>query len=180
MSLMKSYGSTRLLRRIKGDLMNKFQRAFKPLPTIKSLKRRLGCKKPEAKRVIEAMKGAQVWLNDTYEVEIRPHHPDKHWPPMLHLSIKRIDKEPIHDWRHLQEIKNQLVGPECEAVELYPAESRCIDGANQYHLWAIRQPGTWFPIGMITDGSGPARATPEQAEKMGAKQRPFEKGVTKP
>ena len=131
-------------------------------------------------RVLESMKGASVWLNDTYEVEIRPHRPDPEWPAMLHLSIKRIDKEWIHDWRELQEIKNQLVGPENEAVELYPAESRVIDGANQYHLWVMKNPKVRLPFGMAPDKDGPARATPEQAAEMGAKQRPFGKGVEKP
>lgn len=72
-------------------------------------------------------------------------------PPVIHLSIKRLDREPITDWRHKQEIKNMIVGPEFEGVELFPAESRCVDTANQYHLWvfgdqsAIRDLG--FPVG---------------------------------
>lgn len=80
--------------------------------------------------MIESLKGGQHWLNDTYQVEVREHCPGRDWPPMLWLSIKRRDKEWIHDWRELQEIKNQLIGPEHEAVELYPSESRVIDGAN--------------------------------------------------
>ena len=154
--------------------MQKFQRAYKPLPTIKWLKRTTGCKKVDAKQIIESMKYASIWLNNLYEVEVREHHPDKTWPDMLWLSIKRIDKEAIHDWRHLQEIKNEIVGPECEAVELYPAESRVVDGANQYHLWVFKSPKARWPFGMFTGGKGPARATPEQAAKVGAKQRPFE------
>ena len=54
---------------------------------------------------------------------------------MIYLSIKRLDKKSIHDWRDLQEIKNQLTSPEQEAVEIYPAESRKVDTANQYHLF---------------------------------------------
>lgn len=69
------------------------------------------------------------------------------WPAMLHLSIKRRDKGPIHDWRVMQEIKNQILSPEYEAVELYPAESRLTDTANQYHLWAFAHPGVAFPFG---------------------------------
>lgn len=69
------------------------------------------------------------------------------WPPMLHLSVKRTDREAFHDWRVMQEIKNALVGPECEAVELYPAQSRLVDTSNQYHLWAISTPGARFPFG---------------------------------
>lgn len=57
---------------------------------------------------------------------------------VAHLSIKRNDREAIHDWRDFQRIKNELCGPEWEAVELYPAESRLVDTSNQYHLWACR------------------------------------------
>lgn len=65
---------------------------------------------------------------------------------MAHLSIKRLDKMAVHKWRDLQEIKNQLLGPEIEAVELYPAESRRIDVANQFHLFAL-PPGEMFNFG---------------------------------
>lgn len=54
-----------------------------------------------------------------------------------HLSFKRHDREPIHDWREIQAIKTAIVGAEIEAVELYPAESRVVDTANQYHLWCF-------------------------------------------
>lgn len=153
--------------------MDKFQPASYIIPSIKKLKRDMGLKKPQAIELIEKMKGRKCWLNDTYQVEenrIGPPMPG--WPDMIWLSIKRRDKEPIHDWRELQEIKNQLVGPECEAVELYPAEKRVIDTANQYHLWCLADPGFMFPFGMTTDG-GPDRSGPERIKKMGGKQRPF-------
>lgn len=54
-----------------------------------------------------------------------------------YLSIKANDRRWRHDWRHLQRIKNELCGPEWEAVELYPAESRLVDEANQFHLWCF-------------------------------------------
>jgi hypothetical protein len=44
----------------------------------------------------------------------------------------RLDGQAIHDWRELQRIKNEIVGDEIEAVELYPAESRLLDTANWY------------------------------------------------
>ena len=59
---------------------------------------------------------------------------------IVHLSIRRIDRKPIRDWRDLQRIKNELVGPECEMVEIFPAESRLIDTANQFHLWGLDDP----------------------------------------
>lgn len=83
----------------------------------------------------------EVWVNDTYQVAIRKNE------MLAHLSIKRIDRETIHDWRELQAIKSALVGAECEGVELYPAESRVVDTANQYHLWVAIDPAYRFPFG---------------------------------
>jgi len=77
---------------------------------------------------------------------------------MTHLSIKRVDKAPIHDWRDLQAIKNFFLGEECEAIEVYPKESRRVDSANQYHLWGFPD-GEQVPVGFtgkryVTDTSG--------------------------
>ena len=96
----------------------------------------------------DARKG-EIWLNDQYQVNVHrvEQLPGAGWPPLVHLSIKRIDREPIHDWRDLQRIKTEIIGPECEAVELYPAESRVVDTANQYHLWCFTTPGARWPFG---------------------------------
>ncbi|WOH70657.1 hypothetical protein RX330_20380 [Bradyrhizobium sp. NDS-1] len=65
------------------------------------------------------------------------------------LRIERRDGEPIsREWRLFQNIKNQLLGPECEALELYPAESRKIDSANMYHLYGVADPEVKFSFGM--------------------------------
>jgi hypothetical protein len=92
-----------------------------------------------------------IWMNDVYQVNVRRLPA----PPIVvngmpagdvfHLSVKRRDKRLIRDWRHLQRIKNELTAPEAEAVELYPAESRLVDTANQYHLWVID--GVRWPFG---------------------------------
>lgn len=83
-----------------------------------------------------------VFKNDLYQVHVREVSKE-----MWHISIRRLDRECCHDWRDLQEIKNQIVGKECEAIEIYPAESRRIDTANQYHLWAFVDPNYRVPIG---------------------------------
>lgn len=74
------------------------------------------------------------------------------------LSIQRKDGSRIHSWRALQRIKNELCGPEREAVEIYPADSRLVDVSNTYHLWVLAE-GARFPWGfqerMVADvGSG--------------------------
>ena len=80
--------------------------------------------------------------NNLYQVSVRSISPD--W---VSLSIKRIDRKPIHDWRDLQEVKNKLIGPECEGFELYPSESRKVDTANQYFLFVCTDKSFRIPVG---------------------------------
>lgn len=101
-----------------------------------------------------AAPGERVWINNLYQVYERPlvEGGGNRW---VHLSIKLRDRSVIHDWRDLQRIKNEIVGPEAEAVELFPAESRLVDTSNQYHLWCVV--GGRFPFGfntrVVSDGS---------------------------
>jgi len=85
----------------------------------------------------------EMWVNETYQVQVTriPDH-------MTQLNIRRRDgKVILRDWRDFQEIKNQICGPECEAIELYPAESRLVDTTNKYHLWVVEDPTFRFPVG---------------------------------
>lgn len=83
------------------------------------------------------------WINDVYQVA-RIEQPDG----LIHLNIRRRDGKPIfRDWRHFQQIKNELLGEECEAVELYPAESRKVDSNNKYHLYGLPDPKERFGFG---------------------------------
>jgi hypothetical protein len=67
---------------------------------------------------------------------------------MVHLSIKRHDQKPLRaHWADMQRIKNELLGPNCEAVELYPCEDRVVDTANQYHLWGVNSDTFRWPVG---------------------------------
>jgi hypothetical protein len=68
-------------------------------------------------------------------------------PPFIHIAINRHDDAPCTNWHDFQQIKNELVGPECEAVELFPAESRLIDTANEYHLYVMPDAKYRFPFG---------------------------------
>lgn len=107
------------------------------------------------------------WVNSLYQVVESPMAPG--W---IHLSVKRRDGNPVHDWRDLQRIKNELVGPEAEAVELYPAESRLVDAANRFHLWCSTTQGK-FPFGfshrLVSEGA----CSPEHGS---SRQRPWPEG----
>lgn len=123
-----------------------------------------GLSKAEAKQVAARMQEEVVYGNDLYQVNV---FTESFPSPYIHLSIKRRDKDTIHDWRDLQAIKSMIVGPEHEAVELYPSERRLVDSANQYHLWVLKASGRVFPFGF------PERLTltAQQAEAVGARQR---------
>ena len=96
----------------------------------------------ESKQYYHEMYDCDTYQNNLYSVMVfRNKQADwqvheKSWKgTMTYLSIKRLDKKSIHDWRHMQQIKNELVGKDYEAVEIYPNEKRLVDTANQYHLY---------------------------------------------
>lgn len=163
-------------RRPKQTGWKPFQEAeFRPMPEehLEAMAAKAGVSVEHVRKIAEKEKrNCLVFLNNIYQVTKEEMESPESWPTLVHLSIKRIDRRPIHDWRHLQRIKNELLDPECEAVELYPAESRRVDTSNQYHLFALKQPGRKFPFGF------PDRAvtTEQDCVGTGAKQRPFEKG----
>jgi hypothetical protein len=115
---------------------------------------------------IASMVKCEHWRNSRYQVQLRrltSHTPES--PPLVWLSIKRNDQLPIRDWRELQRIKNELVGPDYEGIELYPAEQRRVDTSNQYHLWVIDDPRFRFGFGfhdrlVLEDPPGTARQRP--------------------
>jgi len=95
------------------------------------------------KMMIDANKKADYFINDLYQVTRTIIDDD-----LIQLNIRRRDGKPIfRDWRHFQQIKNELIGEEHEAVELYPAESRKVDTSNKYHLWCLRKADARFPFG---------------------------------
>lgn len=105
----------------------------------------------------------ETWMNDTYVV-IMTQILNK----VTHLSIRRKDRKPCRDWRDFQQMKTQLCGAEREGVEVYPAESRVIDTANQFHLWVL-------PLGMsIPVGYFFGRHVTDDLIIPGAVQRPLQ------
>ena len=111
-----------------------------------------------------------TYINRDYQVSIFDSPGVSGWPDMWHLSFKRRDREPLNDWRIKQRIKDTIIGPENEGVELHPADSRLVDTANQYHLWVFKDPEVNFPFGF-------QNRYVTSLEAKGTKQRPHGKGV---
>lgn len=132
----------------------------------------LGMTGDEAAEQIDRLKQQTVYIDETetYQVAVQEFGNPFNMPfgDMVWLSIKRKDRECLHDFRVMQEIKNALVGEECEAFEVYPAESRLVDTSNQYHLWAFKSPTIRIPIGFQE------RLVMPPSETGMHKQRPFE------
>lgn len=68
------------------------------------------------------------------------------------LMVRRRDGRPVREWTHLQRIKDELVGPERTAVEVYPARADVVDTAHMYHLWLI-PPGERLAFGLHLPGN---------------------------
>lgn len=65
------------------------------------------------------------------------------------VMVRRSDAEPIYSWNDLYRIKNELFGPEIEAVQFMPKVSELVDDANLY----------WFFVEKIVP-NGPLKFKP--------------------
>lgn len=88
-----------------------------------------------------------IYRNSRYQVHMKRIRALDGAPDLIHLSFKRLDRQIFIPYRDKMRIKDELVGRECEGVELLPARSREVDAANQYHLWIIDDPCFRFPFG---------------------------------
>jgi hypothetical protein len=157
-----------------------FERAEPKLPDgvsffemCERLARQIGKSAEQIAPLLRDSLAAETWMNSRYVVQIRrPVDKPSDQIGIIHLSIKRIDQQPVgpEHFRDFQRIKDELIGPDHEAVELYPMQSRLVDTANQYHLWCIDTPNTrWefgFTEGMVTDlPDGPAKQQPFENQR---------------
>lgn len=117
-----------------------YELANNTVDAVRALSKRLKPSRKWQTLVLSPMPGpnaARVYHNNIYEVNYWRYSTG--WPfgngEWALLGISSIDGEARHDWRDFQHIKNDLVGLEWEALELYPAESRLLDPSNYYYLW---------------------------------------------
>jgi hypothetical protein len=114
----------------------------------------MGMDRTGALDFLDKRDAAELWASDLYVVLV-----DRDIDGNVErLSIRRQDRRPVRDWRDMQRIKNQIAGPEVEAVELFPPQSRLVDSANQYWLWCL-PPGATLGFGFedrLVSGSADA------------------------
>lgn len=83
---------------------------------------------------------------DEYSAQVLE-YPHPRWGIIQHLIIRRHDGAEIAaSWDVLQQIKNDMVGSEVMAVELYPPESEVVNEVNWRHLWIV--PSEAVPFGL--------------------------------
>jgi len=112
-----------------------FQKFFQG--RLPSIEEKMVC----VEQMVQRMTYSHIYENNLYHVEIMLGQ------PFIHLDIARHDGGACKNWRHFQQIKTELIGPEHEAIELFPAESRLVDAGNEYHLWVHATPQFRFPVG---------------------------------
>jgi hypothetical protein len=91
--------------------------------------------------------GSNIYRNSRYQVHVRRQKAQNGGPDLVHLSFKRLDQQISIPYRDKMRIKDAFLGAECEAVELFPARSREVDTANQFHIWGIDDTTFRFPFG---------------------------------
>lgn len=78
----------------------------------------------------------RLWRNNKFLcMEFPPRHTA--YGLVRHLAIQRTTGERVVRWGPLQRIKNETVGPEAVAVELYPAAAEVVEDVHVYHLWVL-------------------------------------------
>lgn len=55
----------------------------------------------------------------------------------LHLAIRTASSAEL-PWRDMQRIKDEVIGEDRIAVQVYPAKARIIDQADMYHLFVLK------------------------------------------
>jgi hypothetical protein len=109
----------------------------------------ISLKEAEAMLDVETAK-CLYFVNNLYQIEVSRMEVD--WfgekKDMAQLCVRRRDGGMIWDWRHFQQIKNELCGPEYEGLQLFPAEDRKVDTSNKWHIWVLMD-GTRLPFGWM-------------------------------
>jgi hypothetical protein len=109
--------------------------------------------RPEAASIINAQ--MQAWgrcfgchLTPVYSCQL--YRRSTEWGEVVHVAIRRHDGGTGIPWADKQRIKDDLVGPERLAVEVFPPRSELDDAANMYHLWVLPE-GFQLPFRLETD-----------------------------
>lgn len=81
--------------------------------------------------------GETYWQNSFYLVFRKELEPELGLDGSVLLTLKRRDGKAIREWKHLQRVKNELVDPEREAVDIFPPQSMVTSMGNEHNLFVV-------------------------------------------
>ena len=84
-------------------------------------------------KAIDDLMSDETWGNDRYTVSV--HYIGGDRDGFVEIAVHNHNRTPHVPWRHLQQIKNEVVGADREAIQLFPAEDRLVDNANEYWIY---------------------------------------------
>jgi hypothetical protein len=130
------------------QMLDKSQTTRRPEIVAETM-RHYGIAEDEAKALLDEEEAKCLFfINNLYQVSMSRTFVD--WfgveKDIVQLCIRRRDGAMVWDWRHFQQIKNELCGEEVEGLQLFPAESRKVDTSNKWHIWIVAD-GTKMPFG---------------------------------
>jgi hypothetical protein len=88
-----------------------------------------------------------IFINRDFQVTVFSEEGLGGWPDMWRLHMRKRNNGPVRDWSIIQRIKNSLIGPDHEAIQLYPSEARAVHARNQYHIYVLKDPHRRLPFG---------------------------------
>lgn len=74
------------------------------------------------------------WRND-YRVTVA--ETQWHGVPIRHVRVRRYSGKDGITWDMLQRIKDDVLGPDVMAIEVYPPARELVNEANIRHLWEV-------------------------------------------
>lgn len=73
--------------------------------------------------------------DDGYSVMSRKIRTD--WGVVEHVTVQRMGIAGDIPWSVKQDIKNELFGKKCTAIEVFPSEKNLVDVCDVYHMWIL-------------------------------------------
>lgn len=89
----------------------------------------------EIQRVRVGKKPDRAWKNNHHVVLLYKNERTILGIKMDKYMIRRNDSEPIKDWHEIQDVKNDVIGSDVEAYQVFPKSYDLVDVANMYWLF---------------------------------------------
>jgi len=97
-----------IARLLASEQMTELKPAAIDIPTVEEIVAMSGCTEQQARDRIGWLESQKILANNLYQVNVSYFPGDR-----AHIMIRRLDRQPIQNWGHFQQIKNQVLGKEC-------------------------------------------------------------------